>query len=58
MVTPIDVWYNNLQQKQEIINWVVFSILLVSDLAVLIILKFKIDKLGFFTLVLHLAVSI
>jgi len=58
MVLPIAVWYDNLQQKQEIINWVVFSILLVSDLAVLIILKFKIDKLGFFTLVLHLAVSI
>lgn len=57
MAIPIIEWYDNIQLAQRIMNWAIVSILVAYNVAVLILLKLKIDWWGLFTLVLHLVVS-
>lgn len=57
MDRPIDIFYENIQNAQRIMNWVIVSVLAFYNLLVLLLLRFKIDFWGFFTLLLHFTVS-
>jgi len=54
---PIYKWYEDIQMAQRIMNWIVVTILVFSNIAVLYVLKFKLTVWGYFTLILHLTVS-
>ena len=57
MELPILDWYDEIQLIQRVMNWVIVSILVVYNIAVLFLLKFQIDLWGLFTIALHLVVS-
>ena len=53
----IKPWYNYLQDIQWKMNLVIVSLLIIVDLIVLILVKFKVDTWGCITLVIHMTVS-
>jgi hypothetical protein len=50
-------WYDFLQSLQWKINLGIVSMVIIVDLIVLILVKFKVDTWGYFTLIIHLTVS-
>ena len=46
-------WYSDVQLPLRIMNWTIFAVFVVSNLAVLIYLKFKIGYWGYFTFSMH-----
>ncbi len=53
----IKYWYDYLQDIQWKMNLVIVSMLIIVDLVVLILVKFKVDAWGCITLMIHLTVS-
>jgi hypothetical protein len=46
-------WYVDLQPFSRIMNWTIYAVFVVCNLAVLMYLKFKIGYWGYFTFSMH-----